>query len=479
MSDTKNKTKNKSNNKELKKNKIVSNSDIKPKKNTKNNSNNKKKTGTTKESSNKTSNKKAKILNNSNNHKKSSSIKKKTIKKTNVIKKTTVTKKTNNNKVSSNKKKTLDDKNIIVSSSNIENNNISESLEKIEFPNYEIEDFVEAIFKEIEVSETNNLLNVNNLMNNTIDYNEELINEEIIDDDKQDDSTTKVCVGGIDYQVSYKKVKVMKLKKLNLVLLIILISFVIIFALSFIKIFDWGIDNKKIEQQIENINNATEIVEVVDEENISIIDSDVDYSNPYWDYIKMNLIDVDINDLKEMNNETKGWIQVNGTNINYPFVQTVDNDFYLTHSFDKTYNEAGWVFLDYRNDLTKEEKNTIIYAHSRIDRSMFGSLKNILTSDWLNKPDNYIIKLSTQYENTLWQIFSVYHIPTTVDYLKTKFPSDEQFLDFSTMLLERSQFNFNTNILSTDRILTLSTCYNNTEKVVLHAKLIKSIKKIP
>ena len=104
---------------------------------------------------------------------------------------------------------------------------------------------------------------------------------------------------------------------------------------------------------------------------------------------------------------------------------------------------------------------------------MFGSLKNILTSGWLNNSDNYVIKLSTEKENTLWQVFSVYHIPTTSDYLKTRFQDNKEFLDFAQMLINRSSHNFNTSVNENDYIITLSTCYNDKEKVVLHAKLIK------
>ena len=43
----------------------------------------------------------------------------------------------------------------------------------------------------------------------------------------------------------------------------------------------------------------------------------------------MNLINVDFNKLKNINDQTKGWIQVNGTNINYPFVQADNNEYYL------------------------------------------------------------------------------------------------------------------------------------------------------
>ena len=187
----------------------------------------------------------------------------------------------------------------------------------------------------------------------------------------------------------------------------------------------------------------------------------------------MNLININFEELKNINPNTKGWIQVNGTNINYPFVQANDNKYYLTHSFDNSYNSAGWVFLDYRNNINLLSKNTILYAHGRLDNTMFGSLKNILKSNWLNNTNNYVVKLSTETENTLWQVFSIYRIPTTNDYIKTNFSSDEDFINWTSILIDRSMHNFNTSVEKNDIILTLSTCYNNDEKVVLHAKLIK------
>ena len=94
-------------------------------------------------------------------------------------------------------------------------------------------------------------------------------------------------------------------------------------------------------------------------------------------------------------------------------------------------------------------------------------------SDWFDDVNNHVIKLSTLTENTLWQVFSVYHIPTTSDYLQTEFSSDTEFLEFVNMLKDRSQYDFNVEFSETDKILTLSTCYNDEERVVLHAKLIK------
>ena len=104
---------------------------------------------------------------------------------------------------------------------------------------------------------------------------------------------------------------------------------------------------------------------------------------------------------------------------------------------------------------------------------MFGDLKNILSNNWLNDKNNFIVKLSTEKENSLWQVFSVYKIETTSDYIKTEFKSDDEFLSWSNILLNRSSYNFNTIINENDKIITLSTCYNDAKKVVLHDKLIK------
>lgn len=256
---------------------------------------------------------------------------------------------------------------------------------------------------------------------------------------------------------------------------LIIITLIISLIFSSYKIIKYKIDEHNLKNQINNINNKININEITNEE-VEIINQTekIPKSNPYWDYINMNLIDVNLNELKKINNDIKGWIKVNGTNINYPFVQGVDNDYYLTHSIDKSHNVAGWVFLDYRNDLLNtNNKNTILYAHGMNNNTMFGSLRNILNSNWFDNPNNYVIKTSTEYENSLWQIFSIYRIKTTNDYIKTTFQSDKEFEEFYTTIQKRSSYNFNTNVSSTDKILTLSTCYNNSDKVVLHAKLIK------
>lgn len=253
--------------------------------------------------------------------------------------------------------------------------------------------------------------------------------------------------------------------------------FIILLNYSLLNLINWSIDNKKNALLEDKMLNITEIEETDNKESEEIYNAPEDKNNPYWDYIKMNLINVDFTELKKTNKDVLGWIQVNGTNINYPFVQTTDNKYYLDHSIDKTYTDAGWVFMDYRNNINSDTKNMILYAHARKNTTMFGSLKNILKNNWYNDINNHVIKISTEKENTMWQVFSIYKIPTTNDYIQTEFMSDYEFNEFLQKIKNRSQFKFNTSLNSNDRILTLSTCYTNNEKVVLHAKLIKKEKR--
>ena len=272
-----------------------------------------------------------------------------------------------------------------------------------------------------------------------------------------------------------ENVVIKKRKKLNvknLCLLIFFLVMLIVFLFSLIKVIMWIIDNNNTNDIIKKVADTYEINEKSYDNEVIINENEKDI---YFDYMKLKFIDVDINKLKTFNPDTIGFIKVMGTNINYPFVQTLDNDYYLNRSYDKTYNNAGWIFLDYRNNEFND-KNTIIYGHGRINGTMFGSLKDTLKSSWQNNKDNYIIKISTEKENSIWQIFSVYKIATTSDYLQTTF-SNNEFESFISLIKGRSSYNFETNVTNEDKVLTLSTCYNDNDKMVVHAKLIKYVQK--
>lgn len=269
-----------------------------------------------------------------------------------------------------------------------------------------------------------------------------------------------------------------KRNKLGLTFLIIVSSLLLsTLTISLFNIFLWNKDNKANENNLKDIEENTEIKIVKDNDNTEFINKPLDENDDYWYYSTFDLIDVDLKKLKEKNNDTVGWLNVNNTNINYPFVKSSDNDYYLHHSFDKSYNNAGWVFLDYRNNKNLTDKNNIIYGHHRVNNTMFTSLLNTLNQSWYTNKDNHIIRVSLENENSLWQIISVYKIPTESYYITTKFNDDNEFITFLDTISKRSIYNFNYSVNKDDIILTLSTCYDDNTRVVVHAKLIKIEKK--
>ena len=94
---------------------------------------------------------------------------------------------------------------------------------------------------------------------------------------------------------------------------------------------------------IDNINTLVKVEEIKDvEEDINISEGNVlDKTNYYYDYLNVSFMDVDFKVLKNINEEVVGWINVLGAGVNYPYVQTTNNDYYLYHSFDKTKNDYG------------------------------------------------------------------------------------------------------------------------------------------
>ena len=274
------------------------------------------------------------------------------------------------------------------------------------------------------------------------------------------------------YQQNKRRKKKLRFRKW--VIVVFLIFFLSIFSFSAYQVYSWHNDNKKIETIADDVVKKTKVKEKEDTENTENVNPPDNKDNDYWNYIKMSLLEVDFNELLAKNSDTVGWIQVKGTNINYPIVQTTDNSYYLNHAFDKTSNDAGWVFMDYRNDAVNFNQNTILYAHSRLTGSMFGSLKNILESSWYTNKNNHIIRLSTPTENTMWQVFSVYTIPKESYYITPSFNTLEAYSEFLNTIKGRSEVEFSGTVNTDDKVLTLSTCRDNFgNRIVMHAKLIK------
>ena len=119
------------------------------------------------------------------------------------------------------------------------------------------------------------------------------------------------------------------------------------------------------------------------------------------------------------------------------------------------------------------DQNTIIYGHNRRNGSMFSGLNTTLEEAWYKQLENQFINLDTLSKTTIWQIFSIYQVTTKNVSNPITFSSDIHFSNFIEKTKQKSIYAFNVNLNSTDKLLTLYTCVNNTSyRVILHAKLI-------
>lgn len=178
--------------------------------------------------------------------------------------------------------------------------------------------------------------------------------------------------------------------------------------------------------------------------------------------------------LKKINNETVGFLTVKGTKINYPVVKHSDNSFYLKYDFYKKKSVMGWVYMDYRNDAVNLSTNNIIYGHNMANGTMFGTLKNVLSSNYKKNNEDMIINYDVDGKSYKFKIFAGYRVEYTTDYLKTEFENKKEFDEFVKLIRGRSTFKTDVKVEYGDKLITLSTCTSNGKKrLVVHGVLIK------
>lgn len=249
---------------------------------------------------------------------------------------------------------------------------------------------------------------------------------------------------------------------LTILYLVAILSFINIFVPKNNNTFSNNTKNQVSYEDVSTIGNNNGSTSNV-ESNTNSTNSNTNYNT--------NTV-VDFSSLKASNLDTVAYLEVLDTNISYPVVQTTDNDYYLTHDFNKIYSQRGAIFADYRNSFDTLSKNTIIYGHHRLDNSMFGQIDVLFTNDYLQNKD-HIILLRTENKTYTFKVFSIYEIDPEVYYLTTSFQNDSSYLDFLNTLKQRSIYKFNEELDVNTKIITLSTCnLDNTGRLVVHGKLI-------
>lgn len=181
------------------------------------------------------------------------------------------------------------------------------------------------------------------------------------------------------------------------------------------------------------------------------------------------------------NSDIVGWVSVaneDETVIDYPVVQTTDNDFYLTHNFLKQEVKRGAIFADYKNKFENGElsANTILYGHNMYDGdTMFAKLSRYYdggvpkgeTTDYLAFYRRHpTVTFDTLYENAEWKVFACVLFNTQEElgevypYInKRDFANKDDFNSFILDIMDRSTIWTDVDVTYGDNILTLSTCY--------------------
>lgn len=249
------------------------------------------------------------------------------------------------------------------------------------------------------------------------------------------------------------KEKLKKLKVRNIIIIILLM----VFLFSTFKIVKFYKDTHENKVETEEIIEEYVKIEVDEEDN--------------------EIVTIDFDKLKEINKDVVGWIRYNDEKINYPVVQSFDNDYYLLRTFTGKSNQSGTIFMDYRNKGF-DDQNVVIFGHALFDNTMFGSLREMLKKDYFDDDSKrYIEIINTDNVTLTYEIFSYYIIETEEYYITTSFNSDKSFNSFLKTIKGRSKKKFDVELSSSDKILTLSTCYGTTDttkRQVVHAKLLNN-----
>ena len=172
--------------------------------------------------------------------------------------------------------------------------------------------------------------------------------------------------------------------------------------------------------------------------------------------------------LVDINPDFYGWIKVSNTTIDYPVVQTTDNNYYLAYSFEKKRSNSGAIFADYRNSKNiSENRNTVIYGHNMLDNSMFQPLIDFGAREDYFK--NGIIEIIREEAVYKYEVFAAYEEAMTepltdimgYDEMALEFGSDEEYVEYLHEKQNFSIFHKDVKLDENSKIITLVTRVNN------------------
>ena len=191
-----------------------------------------------------------------------------------------------------------------------------------------------------------------------------------------------------------------------------------------------------------------------------------------------------LDEYKNLYNSNKrliGWLKIDDTKIDYPVMQTTNNEYFLNHNFNQQSDRNGALFLDKDCDVLEPSTNLIIYGHHMKSGNMFGTLDKYSSEEFYK--EHPVIQFDSIYEKGTYEVMYVF---------RSKIYSEEdvvfkyyQFIDagseqeFNSNMQEMASMSlYDTGVTASygDRLLTLSTCdyYVDDGRFVVVAKRVGS-----
>ena len=170
---------------------------------------------------------------------------------------------------------------------------------------------------------------------------------------------------------------------------------------------------------------------------------------------------VDFDRLAEISPDIRGWIRLEGTRVDYPVMQSKDNDYYLSRAVNGEWNKVGTPFMDFRNNGDFSDRMTVIYGHYMGDGSMFTDIHNYKSQKYYD--EHPYIDLFTP--DGSYRLIPVAGVFQNVEYWDVTFDyeSDEAFLRQIDNWKAVSTFKSDTEYDADDRFIVLTLCTYDVE----------------
>ena len=211
------------------------------------------------------------------------------------------------------------------------------------------------------------------------------------------------------------------------------------------------------ENQVKETNETTEEANITTQENI---EETINQQNERI---------LKVQKLQEENSDIVGWLEIEGTSINYPVLQGTDNEYYMTHNYKKQKSKNGSIFLTKDYDWSIPSSNLLIYGHNLNNGTMFQELLKYVKEEFYK--EHPIIRFTTNKEDAEYEIISVFKSRVYYKTEKNVFRyyffvnanSEAEYNEFVQNAKKASLYDIDKTAKFGDQLITLSTCSYHVE----------------